>query len=278
LPFFASAGGLAYGDLYKNRPSRRFKKAESVDTHHTEKQTSVYYFLQATICTISPTATLLQPRPLSLVLLIIMCHGHPRYHSCAHTSMVWYYCPSASIDLQTGYEAPCRNVTLAPSQASRTSCPLSVCYFKEKGGQWTCCQCKQGPNLQGWCTMPLGLSNGDVNLSSQLQMTCDHGCCKSCKKSGMDSSIFVLYVNAGLINTQIDVKVKPYEQETSWLSDAQYQSGLASPASSESSRAWSMSDGSLSASPTSSKASSVYGSYEDCSRTLRKGKSSGKRR
>lgn len=147
-----------------------------------------YHLYKATIW--SPTSnayTVATNNTFCLLLLIIMCHGHPRYHSCAHTSMVWYYCPSASIDLQTGYEAPCRNVTLSPSQASRTSCPLSVCYFKEKGGQWICCQCKQGPNLQGWCTMPL---HGGTNLSSQLQMTCDHGCCKSCKKSGMRSRLY----------------------------------------------------------------------------------------
>jgi hypothetical protein len=49
-----------------------------------------------------------------------MCHEHPRYHSCSHQSVRWHYCPSALIDLETCYQAPCPNITFAASQ-SRTN-------------------------------------------------------------------------------------------------------------------------------------------------------------
>ncbi len=72
----------------------------------------------------------------------------------------------------------------------------------------------------------------------------------------------------------IDVAIQPYEQAASWLSDVEYQSGFTSPTSSDGNRSWRLSDGSLSASPTSSNASSVYGSYENCSKISKKAKSS----
>ncbi|KAL7941330.1 hypothetical protein V8C42DRAFT_182399 [Trichoderma barbatum] len=115
-----------------------------------------------------------------------MCHGHPRYHSCAHTSLVWYYCPSAHIDLETGFETPCRNVSFAPAQSSPLSCPLKNCQFVDKGGSWICCKCNQGPNTQGWCSTPMANIQDDLD-SLQLedvQRTCDHGCCDDCKRFG----------------------------------------------------------------------------------------------
>ncbi|EHK49483.1 hypothetical protein TRIATDRAFT_189580 [Trichoderma atroviride IMI 206040] len=113
-----------------------------------------------------------------------MCHGHPRYHECAHTSLVWYYCPSAKIDLETGYETPCRNATFAPAQSSSLSCPLKNCQFAYKGGSWICCKCNQGPNTQGWCSTPLADTPddlGSLRIGSD-QRTCDHGCCDDCRR------------------------------------------------------------------------------------------------
>ncbi|PTB72314.1 hypothetical protein M440DRAFT_1096379 [Trichoderma longibrachiatum ATCC 18648] len=115
-----------------------------------------------------------------------MCHGHPRYHSCAHTSLVWYYCPSAHIDLETGFETPCRNVSFAPAQSSALSCPLKNCHFVDKGGSWICCKCNQGPNMQGWCSAPIANAPDDLD-SLRLddeQRTCDHGCCDDCRRFG----------------------------------------------------------------------------------------------
>ncbi|KAH8120815.1 hypothetical protein ACSS6W_009840 [Trichoderma asperelloides] len=119
-----------------------------------------------------------------------MCHGHPRYHECAHTSLVWYYCPSAKIDLETGYETPCRNTTFAPAQSSSLSCPLKNCQFADKGGSWICCKCNQGPNTQGWCSTPLTDIQDDMG-SLRIggdQRTCDHGCCDDCRRFGPSRS------------------------------------------------------------------------------------------
>jgi hypothetical protein len=115
-----------------------------------------------------------------------MCHGHPRYHACAHTSLIWYYCPSAKIDLETGYETPCRNATFAPAQSSSLSCPLKNCQFADKGGSWVCCKCNQGPNTQGWCSTPMTDIQDDLDALSLGgdQRTCDHGCCDDCKRFG----------------------------------------------------------------------------------------------
>lgn len=115
-----------------------------------------------------------------------MCHGHPRHHPCAHTSINWHYCPSALIDLETGYETPCQNTTFAPAQPISSDCPLQNCQFKDKGGSWTCCSCQQGPNTRGWCTMPS--SRLQVNPESftieAVESTCDHGCCSKCIRYG----------------------------------------------------------------------------------------------
>ena len=115
-----------------------------------------------------------------------MCHGHPRYHPCSHTSINWYYCPTALIDLETGYETPCSNVSFAPAQTTKLDCPLKHCDFKGKGGLWICCSCKQGPNTHGWCMMPRSRlrRNSDTFAVEEIQTTCDHGCCKECTRFG----------------------------------------------------------------------------------------------
>lgn len=120
-----------------------------------------------------------------------MCHGHPRDHPCAHTSINWYYCPTANIDLDTGFETPCNNVSFAPPQRSTLDCPLQLCGFKDKGGNWLCCECKQGPNSLGWCTMPTRIMSQSLNSTSfgeQRLTTCDHGCCRDCVSLGTSES------------------------------------------------------------------------------------------
>ncbi|KAH7211613.1 hypothetical protein DER44DRAFT_742191 [Fusarium oxysporum] len=121
-----------------------------------------------------------------------MCHGHPRHHPCAHTSINWHYCPSALIDLETGYETPCSNTSFAAAQPTTSDCPLQNCQFKSKGGSWTCCSCQQGPNTQGWCTMPMSrmAMNPESFSVESVETTCDHGCCSKCVQygSGRDAS------------------------------------------------------------------------------------------
>ncbi|CEF74339.1 unnamed protein product [Fusarium graminearum] len=116
-----------------------------------------------------------------------MCHGHPRHHPCAHTSINWHYCPSALIDLETGYETPCSKMSFAAAQPTKSDCPLQNCQFKSKGGSWTCCACQQGPNTQGWCTKPLSrLTMNPESFSLEtVETTCDHGCCSECVRYEM---------------------------------------------------------------------------------------------
>lgn len=121
-----------------------------------------------------------------------MCHGHPRDHACGHLSINWYYCPSALIDLSTGYETPCSNVSFAPGQRSTLDCPLQNCGYKEKGGRWLCCVCNQGPNSKGWCVMPRRYfrPNRDTLVDEEVEGTCDHGCCEGCQKLGALPEVF----------------------------------------------------------------------------------------
>ncbi|KAH6611666.1 hypothetical protein B0J18DRAFT_84362 [Chaetomium sp. MPI-SDFR-AT-0129] len=114
-----------------------------------------------------------------------MCHGHPHYHSCGHQSVTWHYCPSALIDLETGYETPCPSITFATSQSSTTACPLANCDFRSTGTQgWTCCKCG-GRNDSGWCknvfAEPKWNKNPITNEWEWMER-CDHGCCRNCAK------------------------------------------------------------------------------------------------
>ncbi|KAL1835722.1 hypothetical protein VTJ49DRAFT_6162 [Mycothermus thermophilus] len=114
-----------------------------------------------------------------------MCHGHPHTHSCGHQSVTWHYCPSAVIDLTTGYETPCQNITFAASQSSSASCPLANCDFQNAGGGgWTCCQCG-GRNSSGWCNnmRPRYERNPFTGEWDWFEL-CDHGCCLNCIKDG----------------------------------------------------------------------------------------------
>lgn len=115
-----------------------------------------------------------------------MCHGHPKYHPCAHTSVSWYYCASAYFDMTTGAVSPCGNPIMNDSQSTKSACPLQYCSFAAKGKRWLCCQCNQGPNTQGWCTQRLTAQQVGIDpyAAGELQMTCDHGCCKKCTSLG----------------------------------------------------------------------------------------------
>ena len=133
--------------------------------------------------------------------IVTMCHGHPRHHPCAHTSINWHYCPSALIDLETGYETPCSNMSFAAAQPTTSDCPLQNCQFKSKGGSWTCCSCQQGPNTQGWCTMPLSrlTMNPESFSVESIETTCDHGCCSKCIRYGE----CILLEDAHIANTSL---------------------------------------------------------------------------
>jgi hypothetical protein len=123
-----------------------------------------------------------------------MCHGHPHYHSCGHQSVTWHYCPSALIDLETGYETPCPNITFAASQPSTGNCPLANCDFHSAGtGGWTCCQCG-GRNSSGWCkNMSLDPKWEKNPITNEWEWVdrCDHGCCRSCEKDRRYATVFL---------------------------------------------------------------------------------------
>ncbi|KAL2195129.1 hypothetical protein P885DRAFT_40972 [Corynascus similis CBS 632.67] len=120
-----------------------------------------------------------------------MCHGHPHYHSCGHQSVTWHYCPSALIDLETGYETPCPNITFATSQSSTSPCPLANCDFRSAGGGWwTCCKCG-GRNDSGWCMNVSSEPRWEKNSTTdewEWSERCDHGCCRSCIKDPQTGS------------------------------------------------------------------------------------------
>ncbi|KAF3065317.1 hypothetical protein GL218_02749 [Daldinia childiae] len=114
-----------------------------------------------------------------------MCHGHPHYHPCSHTSVKWLYCPEAMFDLDTGYETPCSNPIYSTPQPTNVDCPLQNCNFKALMGSWICCVCGKGPNTQGWCTS-LGRRtdwNPLTRKVEEMEMPCGHGCCSSCSPS-----------------------------------------------------------------------------------------------
>ncbi|KAK4157546.1 hypothetical protein C8A00DRAFT_40121 [Chaetomidium leptoderma] len=120
-----------------------------------------------------------------------MCHGHPHCHACGHQSVTWHYCPSALIDLQTGYETPCPNLTFAASQSSTATCPLANCDFRSAGGgAWTCCKCG-GRNGGGWCQNASPNPKWEKNpITGEWEWieSCDHGCCRGCAKDPSTST------------------------------------------------------------------------------------------
>lgn len=85
-----------------------------------------------------------------------------------------------------------RAATYRSRQPSPTTsdCPLQNCEFKSKGGSWTCCSCQQGPNTQGWCTMPMSrmTMNPESFSVESVETTCDHGCCSKCVQYGKSPS------------------------------------------------------------------------------------------
>ncbi|KAI8624719.1 hypothetical protein F5Y19DRAFT_480322 [Xylariaceae sp. FL1651] len=113
-----------------------------------------------------------------------MCHGHPHYHPCSHTSVKWLYCPEAVFDLSTGYEAPCANPIYSTAQPANTDCPLQNCNFKALKGSWTCCVCGKGPNTQGWCTVLRRAVewNPLTKREEDMDVPCGHGCCSKCSR------------------------------------------------------------------------------------------------
>ncbi|KAL2201907.1 hypothetical protein CC79DRAFT_1255247, partial [Sarocladium strictum] len=110
-----------------------------------------------------------------------MCHAHPRYHPCNHASMSWFFCTTASCDLQQGTSEPCAEARLALDQSVKMDCPLRTCKFKQKGPSWRCCECNMGPNTKGWCTMPRKIEKWDSSgRKVEYMATCGHGCCENC--------------------------------------------------------------------------------------------------
>ncbi|KAI1262220.1 hypothetical protein F5Y18DRAFT_419116 [Xylariaceae sp. FL1019] len=113
-----------------------------------------------------------------------MCHGHPHYHPCSHTSVKWLYCPEAHFDLNTGYEHPCANPIYSTAQPVTGDCPLQNCNYKTLKGSWNCCICGNGPNTQGWC-MAITPKEPEYNHSTgrwETEGVCGHGCCSRCSR------------------------------------------------------------------------------------------------
>ncbi|KAK7994165.1 hypothetical protein PG989_007546 [Apiospora arundinis] len=115
-----------------------------------------------------------------------MCHGHPHYHTCHHTSVKWLYCPEAMFDLETGYETPCSNPIYSTPQLASSECPLQNCLFKQlKGDRWTCCRCGHGANKEGWCVGKINHPFGTWaprGCEPQTWQTCGHGYCSKCSR------------------------------------------------------------------------------------------------
>ncbi|KAG5980776.1 hypothetical protein E4U55_003672 [Claviceps digitariae] len=115
-----------------------------------------------------------------------MCIGHPRSHPCGHSSVLWSYCRSSTINTTTGESTHCGKITFGPYvRELKSNCPLAECKFKAKGGKWICCNCHRGPNRLGWCTQPVvrlrrKLGGHDDGEMEEADCTCDHGCCDKC--------------------------------------------------------------------------------------------------
>jgi hypothetical protein len=124
------------------------------------------------------------------IYISIMCHGHPHYHECQHTSVKWLYCPEAGFDLETGYETPCSNPIYSAPQPSSLSCPLQNCHYKTLRGSWTCCRCGYESNTQGWCDGQVEDAGGYrlEGFPPPSVQTCGHGCCSKCIGNGKTSS------------------------------------------------------------------------------------------
>ncbi|KLP07507.1 Uncharacterized protein Y057_12946 [Fusarium fujikuroi] len=92
--------------------------------------------------------------------------------------------PAAVPGLVLGLKGAVGEWTLG--QPTTSDCPLQNCEFKSKGGSWTCCSCQQGPNTQGWCTMPMSrmTMNPESFSVESVETTCDHGCCSKCVQYG----------------------------------------------------------------------------------------------
>ncbi|KAI1350219.1 hypothetical protein F5Y01DRAFT_161071 [Xylaria sp. FL0043] len=114
----------------------------------------------------------------------IMCHAHPQYHPCSHTSVRWMYCPEAKFEVSTGYESPCAKPIWLNAQPVKFDCPLKNCNFKALRGSWSCCVCGQGPNTQGWCTVPREAVDWNplTQRMETMDVPCGHGCCGKCSR------------------------------------------------------------------------------------------------
>ncbi|KAK8869417.1 HOOK domain containing protein [Apiospora arundinis] len=115
-----------------------------------------------------------------------MCHGHPHYHTCHHTSVKWLYCPEAMFDLETGYETPCSATIYSTPQLASNECPLHNCQLKQlKGDSWACCRCGHNANKEGWCVGKINHPFGSWTprgLEPQNWQTCGHGYCSMCNR------------------------------------------------------------------------------------------------
>lgn len=112
-----------------------------------------------------------------------MCLGIPLYHQCSHTSVWWYYCPSAKTGEHSGDIMFCNRPTWGHGQATDQLCPLTHCDWHNKPGPWQCCACHQGPNYLGWCSMLVQLPSRDKGSGKPVKSattTCLHGCCENC--------------------------------------------------------------------------------------------------
>ncbi|KAI5865230.1 hypothetical protein GGS23DRAFT_416148 [Durotheca rogersii] len=137
-----------------------------------------------------------------------MCHGHPHYHPCSHTSVKWLYCPEAMFDLDTGYETPCSNPIYSTPQPTNVDCPLQSCNFKALTGRWDCCLCGKGPNTQGWCTALTYRMDWNplTNRVENTEVPCGHGCCSSCSPSstpGPNTQISFVDIQKGKGNRKV---------------------------------------------------------------------------
>lgn len=127
--------------------------------------------------------------PQHLCQLARMCHGHIQMFACQHQGVTYHPCMRAANEKfkERGY---CDQITYRNIRPTDQPCRSTTCRWSANSGSWTCCECGQGPNTRGWCTMPTNYPDASIEQGRLVgwdqvkSSTCNHGCCPNCRPSG----------------------------------------------------------------------------------------------